>query len=234
MANASSKQLALLKRLAARTGTSFTYPESKAQASSEIKRMQELPSSGRTFAERDHTAPAAYATGRFSESTGFGSHASYSRQHAAALGEQSEAPMLTDSQEQTIIDHQDRTGDETVSSSVADAAEYLDRAFEKPADPPTEKQLAYLHGLERRHGLPDSHPATKLAASRRIDRFVNPERATAGVEDLAFAQSLAAASSPHTIGQVAGLPEPADLTHDDSTAQYDHQTGTSVDDDPNR
>jgi uncharacterized protein YmfQ (DUF2313 family) len=117
---------------------------------------------------------------------------------------------------------------------VADAAEYLDRAFEKPPDGPTEKQLAYLHSLERHHGLTESHPATKLAANRRIDRFVNQERATAGVEDLAFAQSLAAAGSPHTIDQVARLAEPADLTHDDSTVQYDHQTGTSVDDDPDR
>jgi hypothetical protein len=234
MANASSKQLALLKRLAARTATTFAYPENKAQASAEIKRMQELPSSGRTFAERDHSAPVAYATGRFNESTGFGSHASYNRRRAAVLGEHNEAPMLTDSQEQTIIDHQDRTGDQTVSSSVADAAEYLDRAFEKPPDGPTEKQLAYLHGLERRHGLPASHPATKLAASRRIDRFVNQERATAGVEDVAFAQSLAAAGSPHTIAQVAGLAAPADLTNDDPTVQHDHQTDTSVDDDPDR
>ena len=184
MASASSKQLALLKRLAARTGTSFTHPDNKAQATAEIRHMQELPSFGRTFAERDRSIPGIYATGRFSEPTRFGPHASDNAQRTVGLGGQSEVPILTDSQERAIIDHQDQTGDEIVSSSVADAAEYLDQAFEKTADNPTEKQLAYLHDLERPHGLPESQPATKLAASRRIDAFLQRDPAAADADNL--------------------------------------------------
>jgi hypothetical protein len=234
MANASSKQLAVLKRLAARTGTTFTYPQSKTQASAEIKRMQKTPTSGRTFAERDLSDPATYATGRFSESTGFGSHASYGRQRADVLGERRAVAALTDRQEQAIIDYQDRTRDETTNESVADAAAYLDRAFEKPADGPTEKQLAYLHVLERRHGLPESHPATKLAASRRIERFTNRVHVAAGVEDLAFAQSLAAAGSPQAIDDGALCANPTGFTRDDDTVQHYCPSNTTVDENPER
>jgi hypothetical protein len=40
------KQLAYLKTLAARTGTTFPYPATSSQASGEIRRLQALPRSG--------------------------------------------------------------------------------------------------------------------------------------------------------------------------------------------
>jgi hypothetical protein len=48
-----AKQLAYLRSLATRTGTSFTYPETSAQASAEIKRLQALPRSGAGDARRE-------------------------------------------------------------------------------------------------------------------------------------------------------------------------------------
>jgi hypothetical protein len=41
------KQLAYLRSLAVRTGTTFAYPATSRQASAEIKRLQRLPASGR-------------------------------------------------------------------------------------------------------------------------------------------------------------------------------------------
>jgi hypothetical protein len=40
------KQLAYLKGLADKTGTTFAYPQTSAEASAEIKRLQGLPGSG--------------------------------------------------------------------------------------------------------------------------------------------------------------------------------------------
>ena len=40
------KQLAYLKNLATKTGTTFAYPATSRQASAEIKRLQALPASG--------------------------------------------------------------------------------------------------------------------------------------------------------------------------------------------
>ena len=42
----SRKQLAYLRSLASRTGTTFAYPATSAQASAEIRRLRALPSSG--------------------------------------------------------------------------------------------------------------------------------------------------------------------------------------------
>ena len=41
------RQLAYLRSLAARSGTTFAYPATGRQASAEIKRLQRLPASGR-------------------------------------------------------------------------------------------------------------------------------------------------------------------------------------------
>lgn len=47
------KQLAYLKGLAEKTGTTFTYPQTSAQASAEIKRLQHRPRSSAGDARRD-------------------------------------------------------------------------------------------------------------------------------------------------------------------------------------
>ena len=50
------KQLAYLKGLAAKTGTTFAYPQTSAQASAEIKRLQQQPRSGAGDARRERRA----------------------------------------------------------------------------------------------------------------------------------------------------------------------------------
>jgi hypothetical protein len=47
------KQLAYLRSLAAKTGTTFAYPATSRQASAEIKRLQRLPASGRSERVRE-------------------------------------------------------------------------------------------------------------------------------------------------------------------------------------
>lgn len=78
------KQLAYLKSLADTTGTTFTYPKTKAQASAEIRRMKSRPRSSagdrtrerrdvqRELAERPRDA-AAVRVGR--DVRGYGSSA---------------------------------------------------------------------------------------------------------------------------------------------------------------
>lgn len=173
LTTATAGQLKYLKSLAGWTGTSFVYPKDKAQASAEIQRLEQIWGGGRTFAERDTEVPESYARGGFNESTGYGSHASYDLHSPTGLGARSEPPMLTDEQEASIIDYQAIIGDQDVSETVVEAADYLDRAYAAPEDPASEKQLAYLHRLERGHGVSESHPTTKRAASRRIERLLN-------------------------------------------------------------
>jgi hypothetical protein len=48
---ATLRQINYLKALAARTGTSFTYPKTSRDASAEIKRLKAINSTGTTFAE---------------------------------------------------------------------------------------------------------------------------------------------------------------------------------------
>lgn len=52
----SAKQLSYLRSLAQRTGTSFSYPTTKADASAEIKRLKAINGRGHTFAERSAQA----------------------------------------------------------------------------------------------------------------------------------------------------------------------------------
>ena len=47
------KQLAYLRGLAEKTGTTFAYPQTSAQASAEIKRLQAQPRSSAGDAQRD-------------------------------------------------------------------------------------------------------------------------------------------------------------------------------------
>ena len=85
---ATSRQLAYLRALANKTGTTFTYPATKAQASREIKRLKEISSTGLTFAEleaEDHArelhndVPLTYgAAFRDHEIEGYGSTARWS------------------------------------------------------------------------------------------------------------------------------------------------------------
>ena len=48
----SAQQLAYLRSLAERTGTSFSYPTTKSDASAEIKRLKAINGRGHTFAEQ--------------------------------------------------------------------------------------------------------------------------------------------------------------------------------------
>jgi hypothetical protein len=55
------KQVNYLKALAARSGTSFTYPKTSSDASAEIKRLQQIKSRGSSFAELATARNAAAA-----------------------------------------------------------------------------------------------------------------------------------------------------------------------------
>jgi len=209
---ASNGQMKFLKDLAARTGTSFTYDPrnllSMRQASEEIQRMRGLDtntSDGKTFAERDRTTQERQGTARFSETQGYGATASY----RAPERDPASAPQLTDSQEREIIKLQNATSDETVRSTVVEASDYLDQARQRPMKPPSERQLAYMHSLERKLGYDDqqlTHPASKLGASRRIERYLNQLEQHSGGSadaDLAATLALAGVASPHSIEQIA-------------------------------
>ena len=50
------KQLAYLRKLAEQTATTFAYPQTRAQASAEIKRLQARPRSGAGDARRERRA----------------------------------------------------------------------------------------------------------------------------------------------------------------------------------
>ena len=50
------KQLAYLRGLADKTGTTFAYPQTSAEASAEIKRLQARPRSGAGDAQRERRA----------------------------------------------------------------------------------------------------------------------------------------------------------------------------------
>ena len=77
------KQLAYLKSLAAKTGTTFAYPATSAEASAEIKRLQSRPRSGageRTRERRDvqrhlQTRPDDATAVRERDVRGYGSSA---------------------------------------------------------------------------------------------------------------------------------------------------------------
>lgn len=85
----SSRQLGYLRSLARRTGTSFTYPQTRAQASREIQRLEAIASTGFTFAELEAEnqarelngdLPLTYGTAiRDHEIDGYGSTATWSR-----------------------------------------------------------------------------------------------------------------------------------------------------------
>jgi hypothetical protein len=58
---ATQRQHAYLRALARRTGTSFTYPSTAAEASREIRRLKAIGNGGFTFAEiepKDHIDPS--------------------------------------------------------------------------------------------------------------------------------------------------------------------------------
>ncbi|MDQ4049107.1 MAG: DUF3072 domain-containing protein [Actinomycetota bacterium] len=77
-----TKQQRYLRSLAQRTGTSFTPPATKAEASREIKRLKELSASPRHERRADREAVAKAQRGgearvRPSEVTGYGSNATW-------------------------------------------------------------------------------------------------------------------------------------------------------------
>ena len=149
--------------------------------------------------------PRLDAAGRYSDATGYGSAASY---NGSDNGSTRDAPQLTDQQERKIIELQDAGDDTTVSHTVLEASDYLDQAF-APAEPPppTERQLAYLHKLERQAGKTEeqlSHPGTRQSASRRIQRYLDAARDdAAGVgAEFAAAVALTCAASPQSIREL--------------------------------
>lgn len=176
-------------------------------------------------AELDRDVEPRLAASQYSGVTGYGSGASYRAQQERSP---SDAPQLTYTQEQAIIDLQDGGADATVSDTVAEASEYLDGAFAPAAPlPPTARQLDYLHRLERQAGKVDeelTHPGTRMAASRRIQRYLDAAERRQAMEadsDLAAAIALAAAASPHSIGGIeaitavgVGQPRGVDAPHD--------------------
>lgn len=78
-----AKQLAYLRSLANRSGTTFTYPRTSSQASAEIKRLQRLGQSSHADRTREQRAvqrdlaerPDDAAKVRFEETRGYGSSA---------------------------------------------------------------------------------------------------------------------------------------------------------------
>lgn len=80
------KQLAYLRTLAERTGQTFTYPRTKAQASGEIRRLRGLKPTPRADVSRERrqisddlvTRTGDAARIRRSETTGYGSSATWS------------------------------------------------------------------------------------------------------------------------------------------------------------
>jgi hypothetical protein len=83
------RQHAYLRALARRTGTSFTYPSTEAEASREIQRLKAIRSGGFSFAEiqaKDHADPRGGlsltdgAAIRPDEIEGYGSNARWSHQ----------------------------------------------------------------------------------------------------------------------------------------------------------
>jgi hypothetical protein len=82
----SARQLSYLKALAVRTGTSFAYPRTRAQASAEIERLRQLEA---LAAEReepvcDERAPAYAAAVRPDEVSGYGASARWRHEPAPA------------------------------------------------------------------------------------------------------------------------------------------------------
>lgn len=77
------KQLAYLRGLAAKTGTTFAYPQTSSQASAEIKRLQTQPRSGAGDARRERqgvqrdlqTRPDDATAIRARDTRGYGSSA---------------------------------------------------------------------------------------------------------------------------------------------------------------
>ena len=77
-----SRQLAYLKALAARTGQTFTWPQTRAQASGEIRRLRGIRGSGFTFGElqAEHADNEAHHDGpavRREEIAGYGAAATW-------------------------------------------------------------------------------------------------------------------------------------------------------------
>ena len=89
------KQQRYLRRLAERTGTTFTPPKSKTEASREINRLQHRARDGRADQARDrHAVQADFHTGggdavrhQPSETTGYGSGAHWTH-HTTGTGEE--------------------------------------------------------------------------------------------------------------------------------------------------
>ena len=80
------KQLRYLKRLAERTGGTFAYPQTKAEASREIERLKGRPSSARSDVVRELRAVSrelgergGAAAVRPNEVSGYGSKCQWSR-----------------------------------------------------------------------------------------------------------------------------------------------------------
>ena len=79
-----SKQMALLRKLATQKGVSFAWPESRSEASDEIEKLMKVrrPVGYDLRSEQDQAAEVAFATARATdfrddEVTGYGSSAAW-------------------------------------------------------------------------------------------------------------------------------------------------------------
>ena len=75
---ATARQLRYLRELAARSGTTFTYPATRRQASAEIARLRALPRQPRERSRSEYDGDLGYATAlQPGEVTGYGPSASW-------------------------------------------------------------------------------------------------------------------------------------------------------------
>jgi hypothetical protein len=128
---AQPKQLSYLKALANRTGTSFTYPTTAAQASAEIKRLKSLKARGTSFAELDTKhgrAPKLTRTVSVSapilrsEIRGYGSSAGWERAASMANDHVNAPAEPTRGQRRFLNDLQANAGERVYNPSTAHKA----------------------------------------------------------------------------------------------------------------
>ena len=111
------------------------------------------------------------AAGRFSETVGYGSHASYSVQTADAnnMGAETLIPQATDGQLAYIRSLSEKKGIAVQIPTRFDLAQEL---IDELIAAPTAKQAKYLSDLQRKLGLPQKPAATAEEARAELDRLI--------------------------------------------------------------
>ncbi len=111
-----------------------------------------------------------HGTGRFSDATGYGAHASHSLQRAEHLGGHRDAPAITDGQERYIIDLQQQKRHPGPVATTEQAGVEIERPKDAPG-PVTPKQAAYLADLQRKAGVEIAEASNREAAGAAITRL---------------------------------------------------------------